>query len=221
MKNQKTIDNSKLIAYSVAAGAALAVAPNAFAAIVHETDGRSFGVGHDQFIDLTMEGDNAEFELRGEYNIRPSMTAVYTFKFLVGQKHAGPLICRENSRRAKSIPYSAYIGPSNNTPNTISGRFRWGEGIIGEGVTQSHGDWAEDGQTKYCAVSFDKESGGKVYGWIKIERLSRSSGKIIDWAYEDSGNPIVAGNTGPVPEPATGLALLALGAAGIAAYRRR
>jgi hypothetical protein len=44
---------------------------------------------------------------------------------------------------------------------------------------------------------------------------------IIDWAYEDSGRPIhVADTSSPVPEPSP-LALLAVGAVDIGAFRRR
>ena len=44
---------------------------------------------------------------------------------------------------------------------------------------------------------------------------------IIDWAYKDSGAPIhVADTVSQVPEPSS-LLLLASGAAGIAAFRRR
>ncbi len=51
-----------------------------------------------------------------------------------------------------------------------------------------------------------------------VERLSKDSGKVIDYAYEDDGTKI---HVGAIPEPITGLALLALGAAGIARYRRK
>ena len=50
---------------------------------------------------------------------------------------------------------------------------------------------------------------------------------MLDWAYEEfAGEPIHIGSTsggavGPVPEPSTYLAGLAMGAAGILAYRQR
>ena len=43
------------------------------------------------------------------------------------------------------------------------------------------------------------------------------SATVKDWAYEDSGGPIHAG---AIPEPGT-LGMLALGAAGLAVWRRR
>jgi MYXO-CTERM domain-containing protein len=47
---------------------------------------------------------------------------------------------------------------------------------------------------------------------------------LKDWAYENSGSPIHPGDTGlsAAPEPSTAaMALLAAGAAGIVALRRR
>ena len=219
MKNQKKLSNSKLIAYSAAAGAALAVAPNAFAAIVHETDGRSFGGEDAVNIDLKMDG-NAEFNLNGQLSINTLMSSTY-FNIKIERKYSGPLVFGVGEI-VGSIAESELIGPNNNTPTRNDGNFYAGSTTSD---SQSHyGNWDADNQIKYCGVSFYKDdgSGDKVYGWIKIQRLTKGSGKIIDWAYEDTINtPIAAGDTGPVPEPATGLALLALGAAGIAAYRRR
>lgn len=65
------------------------------------------------------------------------------------------------------------------------------------------------------------------YGWIRL-KYTESSGNtypnsitVVDWAYTIDGSPIDAGDIG-VPEPGTGaLALLAAGAAGIAAWRKR
>ena len=218
MKNQKKLSNSKLIAYSAAAGAALAVAPNAFAAIVHETDGRSFGDGHTAGIDLTMEGKNAEFKLFGQSLFNPDWSTTY-FTINIYRKYNGPLVFGDGEI-VWPITTSADIGQGDYIPNIAEGTFYFGSKSTG-GSTHT-GYWT-DGNERYCGVSFYKDdgSGVEVYGWIKIQRLTKGSGKIIDWAYETTGASIPAGYTGPVPEPATGLALLALGAAGIAAYRRR
>ena len=66
------------------------------------------------------------------------------------------------------------------------------------------------------------------FGWIRLKWNSNSgfpnSITALDWAIEDSGAPIIAGDTGAAstPEPGTmSMALLAAGAAGIVAWRKR
>jgi len=66
---------------------------------------------------------------------------------------------------------------------------------------------------------------GTHYGWADV-LISDGSLTVNEWAYNATpGASIPAGeDAGPVPEPAqsaTGLGLLALGAAGVSAYKRR
>jgi hypothetical protein len=64
------------------------------------------------------------------------------------------------------------------------------------------------------------------FGWIRLVWTDTDADvrpntlTAIDWAYEDSGAPIAAGDTGAAPEPGS-TALLALAGAGAAALRRR
>ena len=64
---------------------------------------------------------------------------------------------------------------------------------------------------------FNTYSGGSPaqdgHGWI-------DKATVIDWAYDNSGAPILSGAVGVVPEPSE-IELLAAGLAGIAALRRR
>jgi len=65
------------------------------------------------------------------------------------------------------------------------------------------------------------------YGWLKLDQaLSDTSGPdllVLGMAYDDSGAPIKAGDTGAAPEPSTmalaGFAALALGASGLRRWR--
>ena len=207
MKNQKKLDISKLIAYSAGAGAAIAIAPNAFADIQHNTINETFDE-HDSY-NLEMEGGNAEFCFRGATSFM-----FRTNQFLVSSIADDGKIYTNPDSFAVPLGTGNVIGPATNNPKGANGIFYTFSGSGGA----KRGYWENDNDIHYIGVSFNKEAGGEVYGWIKVQRLSKSSGKVISWGYQDDGTKIHAG---ALPEPATGLALLALGAAGIAAYRRR
>jgi hypothetical protein len=83
---------------------------------------------------------------------------------------------------------------------------------------------------EYLGVRFQLAEGGpSYYGWIGLQNMINPdpavadntipAGVISGYAYNDqAGQPIAAGQTTAVPEP-TGLALLALGAGGLALRR--
>ena len=73
-------------------------------------------------------------------------------------------------------------------------------------------------QSGYIGVRFRDSNLNTFYGWIEAEVSEDGSTlSLISWAYDDSGASIIAG---AVPEP-TAMALLAMGAVGVGAYRRR
>lgn len=90
------------------------------------------------------------------------------------------------------------------------------------GWTASDSDWATgaDGTSGYIGFSFDN-AGTVNYGWIAVTYNAASQTiEIGDFAYENSGGSILAGDIGVVPEPSS-LGLLVLGASGLLARRRR
>ena len=87
------------------------------------------------------------------------------------------------------------------------------------------------GESGYIGFQFTPVSSPTLYGWAEVVLSERELGvttsgifEIVEWAYEDSGANIKTGDTGgAIPEPAgaaTGLGLLALGAAGVRRMRR-
>lgn len=77
--------------------------------------------------------------------------------------------------------------------------------------------WLDAG-TGFIGFRFDNGS-GLEYGWVRItmDGAPLNSFTVVDYAWGDSATPITAGE---VPEPGS-LALLAIGATGLLAWRKR
>jgi hypothetical protein len=105
------------------------------------------------------------------------------------------------------------IGPSTISATAFSG-------ILASATNAN--DEFENVKNAFIGLSYP-DFGPVYYGWIRVD-IDRAAAKFVvkDWAYDDSGAAILAGDTGNgfVPEPGT-LGLLAAGSAGLVAMRRR
>jgi len=92
--------------------------------------------------------------------------------------------------------------------------------------TPAKGDWL-DMNPHYMGLRFTSGL-TNYFAWLNVKvvwttdafGLDTVTTTFIDWAYDTTGAPIKAGDTGATPEPST-FALLATGAIGLAVLRRR
>lgn len=199
--------NKKLMAYTAGAGAAMLAGTGAHGAIVWEGGSpQDFGVGIGELL-LTIEGVNHDLRFAGSSN--PTWLSFY-------------VNAPSNVARPGGVFGMISAGDAIDSLMTF-GNFGYFYSNYYAGM-MTRGDWDADGVTGYFGFRFELEedspnasAGTTVYGWAEVERLSPTSGRVLEWAYDDAGAPILAG---AIPEPGT-LGMLALGAVGLAAMRRR
>ena len=80
----------------------------------------------------------------------------------------------------------------------------------------------QDGVDGYLGFKFTTNSAlGPYYGWMRLSLTNNTPGALVkDWAYDNTGAGIIAGNTGVAPEPGAALLLLA-GCASLLLRRNR
>lgn len=125
---------------------------------------------------------------------------------------------------ARRLSSGATIGPGgifDSYGAGLRGVFRSGS------YSTVYGQWpggAAPGTTGFAGLYFYDYGGDKHYAWLRLRLENDADGypdkiTVVDWAYQTTPDaPIRAGQEVPEPSP---LGLLALGAAGVAALRRR
>ena len=215
----------KLLAYGVASGAALAMASPAGAAI-HYFPQDEFVSNDTLDIDINNDG-TPEFQIQHyatgtTYVVTVASASIqrYTtgnnadWKFDNNDPPGGG---------AERFNLGAAIGPTYGFP------LFWGtkrdtlfsfDTSAGNYVGKFLGTGPNWGNPGYLGIRFDIPEESIHYGWIHIDSIeSDLSGLHIDgWAYNDVADQPI--NAGAVPIPSS-LALLASGAAGVTALRRR
>lgn len=216
-KKVKSLD-SRLFAYALAGGAALVSATPANAAIIHysgptlDTAGSSFS--------LDVDGD-----------------LVNDFTFSSGSGTEGSTFQTTVTFSTGGVTDPLAFGtPVNAASSFGSSPYKLAKATVDSaGVVSSSGGAYGIGSDQYMGLSFDI-NGVPHYGWARVQVYSTGTPavpdvspaqgqldvRLMEYAYETSSRAdITTGQTtSTVPEP-TSLAMFALGAAGIAAMRRR
>jgi PEP-CTERM motif len=87
--------------------------------------------------------------------------------------------------------------------------------------SSTYGLW-KPGDDKFIGLALSSVgpfSSQTIFGWAEIALGSNYQPTLVAWGYEDQGGPAVTGGI-PAPEPSS-LLLLASGAVGLSAYRKR
>ena len=229
--------DSQLVAYSAAAGAALALdagratrpsrvltahsaaaaglgfvgALNVDAAIHYTPTNITMSAGHTAQ-SLDFDGGGSDLSLRWIDLFGDVLARVQGGTASADVARDGTWAGRGN---LKNFGYGATIsaGKATSWPN---------QGFFTHAAASTWRGNLSNGSTGYVGIRFN--SGGTKYGWIHIDSIAAdlSSYHVAAYGYQDDGTASYAGEPEPVPEPSTiALALLASGAAGVMASRRK
>jgi hypothetical protein len=220
-KPKSLVSNSRWAAYATAGAAtAFACAETAEASIHHVVSGQTFGGGSSSVIKtfaLDQPGD--KFSLAwGPVGLYSAGFAAFRAQALVSTHFVG------NAYGPYRYPFKLASGQAIAGGPFVqkNGPYRFGTLAISGGKYSSH--WlGGPGTTGFVGFEFNGGAGAQ-YAWARI-LLDTGPNKnyftLVDYAWGDPGDIFNAGDLTPaVPEPAT-IGLLALGAVGVTALRKR
>lgn len=224
--------------YAAAAGSALALATNASASIIY-SGVQNLTASVDPAI-TTSFASNAAHLLDSNGQQLPQGFNLVAANFIANTQHGLNRQTEANLLNASGLGGLKFFTEGGvpalfqryGAGSLISGRkpAHPGAFLLNTGTPPDPGFTA--GATGFGGFRFFTANGQEDFGWIRLtfelgSVFRAQSIEAIDWAYDSTGAPIVAGDEGPpptlpTPEPATGgIALLASGAAGVVALRRR
>lgn len=183
-RKKKTFDK-RLKAYTAAAAGALIVVPAAVQAAVHYSGPQNIGIdsGNPNYL-LDMDSDG-----KGDFSFSFSSSPFY-YSIAINSATSGKGHIDETVHDdPANLPANYSIRPGLTAAN-----YYWDTGWDTlAGTHSTSGNFA--GQRDYIGVRFNTAAGTR-YGWVQFEANAASTnGTIIDWAWEDSGGPILAGDT--------------------------
>jgi hypothetical protein len=199
----------KYAAYALA-GAALVGASNADASVVYVDNGAEGVISSDT-----------------NYDINGDTVIDYAVRFTVDL----PVGVRIDSLDYSQVAYDQVTGyaVALNAGDVVNGVERQYAGsnsshtLIKTGFSTNEGNWPNNlNDAKFVGLKFNVGA-DTHYGWFRVgAEMSGPSARVYDWAYESTPDTAITAGAGApeVPEPST-FALLALGAAGITALKRR
>jgi hypothetical protein len=218
------VANSRWLAYATAGAASVFTCANSAEASIHYSGiiGEYFGSGRSKSASFQLDQPGDSFRLRHSLEFSGTFSYGGFAHFdILGRAGAGfaGFYCPSNPQ-VKSVSHL-------NRGELISRRpfLVRNPGLIAAVFTDCVGQF-DTGDLGFVGFRFNNGSGDQ-YGWVRIKMGTRfptdNDFWLVDYAYADPGEPIRAGQTSSnemVPEEGS-LAWLALGAAGLSAWRKR
>lgn len=213
----------KIFSYTAAASSAFVFSASADAAIIYSG---IQNITSDSSVDINGGGDDFSITVS-------SATGASSYGYANLNPVAGFQFIRTNFRDVKKLSSGSTISAGANFFDS-QGTFRY---VVRDssGSFFEEGDWqgavAPNTTSGFAGFKID-DNGTDIFGWLRFSIENEGAGNpftpegfpikvtLIDWAYEDTGAAILAGQTSAVPLPGS-LGLFAMGATGLAAFRRR
>ncbi len=205
-KKKKGKFEKKLKAYSAVAASTLLLAPSANAAIQYSgLQNLTVSPGNDVMVD--MDGDtntDVRFWVNTSYyptynNVWIDLDIGYSATSFIAESalHSDPANLPSNYLIQSTLSAPNYWTNTTNPFSTLAGTCTT--------YCRSYGSstWGNfNPAIGYIGVRFPAACGSAL-GWIRFQGISPTQGTVIDWAYEDTCAPILAGDRGapliPVP----------------------